>query len=280
MLGPSGPLRLCRRQQKQQSFALSSNGPSTRPPQGHTLADLPVGIVLRVKGPPAINRFSVSRPRLQNSPRFPQAASTSPRRKRSINPDLLSLSLGYLLSKPRSSASRERCTNIWFNKTVPRSLPSLYPQIGLHSSASPTHPALLDIRPDLRSKADPVAAPPHASLRASLLLAGASDESIADIGFLLPIPPPWPQVLFSFRQLVIVPVTSRRQEDTTNSRPPQHHQTTGTRSGETYLFRHSTSPGHIHGVTSNFTFDRLSFGINTFNDRSHLGHIPTIYHSR
>jgi hypothetical protein len=122
MLRPSGPLRLCRRQQKQQSFALSSNGPSTRPPQGHTLADLPVGTVLRVKGPPAINRFSVSRPRLQNSPRFPQAASTSPRRKRSINPDLLSLSLGYLLSKPRSSASRERCTNIWFNKTVPRSL--------------------------------------------------------------------------------------------------------------------------------------------------------------
>jgi hypothetical protein len=122
MLRPSGPLRLCRRQQKQQSFALSSNGPSTRPPQGHALADLPVGTVLRVKGPPAINRFSVSRPRLQNSPRFPQAASTSPRRKRSINPDLLSLSLGYLLSKPRSSVSRERCTDIWFNKTVPRSL--------------------------------------------------------------------------------------------------------------------------------------------------------------
>jgi hypothetical protein len=146
MLGPSGPLRLCRRQQKQQSFALSSNGPSTRPPQGHTLADLPVGTVLRVKGPPAINRFSVSRPRLQNSPRFPQAASTSPRRKRSINPDLLSLSLGYLLSKPRSSASRERCTNIWFNKTVPRSLPSLYPQIGLHSSASPAHAAALRCR--------------------------------------------------------------------------------------------------------------------------------------
>ena len=88
MLRPSGPLRLCRRAAKAAIFALSSNGPSTRPPQGHTLADLPVGTVLRVKGPPAINRFSVSRPvskTAPRSPRFPQAASTSSRRKRSIN---------------------------------------------------------------------------------------------------------------------------------------------------------------------------------------------------
>lgn len=137
----------------------------------------------------------LSRPVSKTAPGFPRPPPPSPRRKRSINPDLLSLSLGYSLSKPRSSVSRERCTNIWFNKTVPRSLAL---------ALSPDRPsflriALLDIRPDLRSKADPVAAPPHASLPESLLLAGASDESVADIGLLLPIPPPWPQVLFSFR---------------------------------------------------------------------------------
>lgn len=204
-------------QQKQQSFVLSSNGSSTPRAAGTILADLPVGTVLRVKQPPGNQPFlrleavSKTAPRPQG---FPQVRSTSSRRKGSIKPDLLSLSLGYLPSKlcdrvnavPTSGLIRP-CRD-----PCPRSIPR-------SAFIPPHHQPTLRRRypPGPSIQADPVAAPPHASLRASLLLAGASDESVADIGFLLPISPPWPQVLFSCRQLVIVPVTSKRQGDTTNN---------------------------------------------------------------
>ena len=128
-------------------FALSSNGPSTRPPQGHILADLPVGTVLRVQRTARQSTVSPSRGRLQNSPttpRFPQALLHLVQKKKKYKSR-------STLAFPRLLALEALCRvnavpNIWFNKTEPRSLPSLYPQIGLHSSASPTHPAALRCR--------------------------------------------------------------------------------------------------------------------------------------
>lgn len=185
-------------QQKQQSSLFPSNGPSTPRAAGTNSLICLWEQSCASNDRPAINRFSVSRlsPRQPHDPKvFPRSASTSSRRKGTIK-QICSRSPSATC--PRSSVSRERCTNVWFKKTVPRSLPSLYSQVGLHSSASPSRPASKGRRypPGPSIQADPVAAAPHASLRASRLLAGASDESVADIGFLFPIPPPWPQVLF------------------------------------------------------------------------------------
>lgn len=204
-------------QQKQQSSLFLPTGPP-HVRRRDTLADLPVGTVLRVKttagNQPFLRLEAVSKtaPRPQD---FPQVRSTSSRRKGSIKPDLLSLSLGYYLPS-------KLCDRVNAVPTSGLIRPCRDPCLRSKPRSAfipPHHQPTLRRRypPGPSIQADPVAAPPHASLRASLLLAGASDESVADIGFLLPIPPPWPQVLFSCRQLVIVPVTSRRQGDTTNN---------------------------------------------------------------
>lgn len=126
---------------------------------------------------------------------------------------------------------------------MPTSLRRHHPQIGHHFSVTPTHPQV-SISARTLDPSRSVAATPHAFVRVSLLLAGASDESIADIGFLLPIPPPsWPQAHKCFFRFDISssPVTCQRQAGTTNTTPSQHHsrhQTTGTQSGDTFLICH------------------------------------------
>ena len=217
----------------------------TGPPHARkrdNLADLPVGTVLRVKDHRRqLTVFPSRGSRNLHNPKvfLHRPASTSPtsqKKQRSIDQNY---SRFPSATGPRSSVSRERCIDIWFHKTVPRSLPSRSAYIPPYHQTR--HPFSIT-RPGLRSRQILWRHHPTLFLRELLLLAGASDESVADTGFLLPIPPPWPQVLFSFRQLVIVPVTSKRQEDHTNITPSQQHQTTGTRSGETYLFCHPRLP--------------------------------------
>ena len=278
MLRPSGPLRLCWRSRSSDLCTFLTTGPPHRALQGQSARGNSLA------RPTTARQSTVSpfRGCLQNSPTTPRF-SPGPlhlvRKERKYKtrstlafPELLALEALCRVNAVPTSGSIRPCRD-----SCPRSIP--------RSAFIPPHhqPTLRRRYPSgLSIQADPVAAAPHASLSTSLLLAGVSDESIADIGVLLHNPPPWPQVLFSCQQLVIVPVTSKRQGDTTNTTPSQHHrwQVPGTRSGETYLFRHSKTPGKIHSVTPNLIIDRLSFGLNTLNGRSHLGHIPTIYHYR
>ena len=88
MLRPSGPLRLCRRQQKQQSSLFHPTGPPhARRRDTHSLTCLweqSCASKGRRQSTVSPSRGPVSKT-APRSPRFPQAASTSSRRKRSIN---------------------------------------------------------------------------------------------------------------------------------------------------------------------------------------------------
>lgn len=211
-------------QQKQQSSLFPSNGPSTPRAAGTNSLICLWEQSCASNDRPAINRFSVSRlsPRQPHDPKvFPRSNSTSSRRKGTIK-QICSRSPSATC--PRSSVSRERCTNVWFKKTVPRSLralPSLYSQVGLHSSASPSRPAL-----SISARAfDPSRSCGCSTPRFPASVATPC-RRIRRISCRHRLPISYSAALaagaFSCRQLVIVPVTSKRQGDTTNSTPSQH----------------------------------------------------------